>query len=790
MKFSEQWLREWIDPPVDTRTLCEQLTTAGLEVDGVAPAGGDFKSVVVGRIAQAKPHPDAERLRVCLVDYGAETLAEVVCGAPNAQAGLVAPFAPVGARVSENRKIRASKIRGVKSHGMLCSPIELGLGDDADGLMELPGDLEPGADLTEALNLSDTLIEVDLTPNRGDCLGLIGIAREVGVMNGCDLRSTHIAPVPAVVDDIFAVALEAPEQCPKYVGRVIKRIDPEAQTPPWMVERLRRSGVRSISPCVDVTNYVMLELGQPLHAFDLEQLRGGVRVRLAEEGETLELLDGQQLTLTPDILVIADHERVLAMAGIMGGLDSSVTNTTTDIFLEGAFFEPRHVAGDARRFGLHTDASHRFERGVDPTQQSRAIEHATRLLLDIVGGEPGPVIETCTEEHMPKRPQVSLRRSRLLRVLGTEIDDERVCDIFKRLELGVSSTDDGFTVVAPGFRFDIQIEADLVEEVARIVGYDNIPAQRPMAALAIEPDDEAQVSVGKLRAVLVNRGYREAITYSFVDPEIQGLLYPETAISLANPISSDMRDMRLGLWSGLLQTAIHNLNRQQPAVRVFETGLAFQDHQGLTQSPRLAGLITGPVYPLQWAERRDAADFFDMKSDVEALLDAGDMLAQAGFVADGHPALHPGQSARVELAEKSIGWLGMLHPSIGQKLKVSTNIFLFELLLDPLCTGNLPEFKGLSKFPAVNRDLSLVLDEEVSSQKVRDLVGHCAGDVLKNLELFDVYHGEGIDPGKKSLSISLTFQASSHTLNDEEVESLVASVVDVLGTELGASLRG
>ena len=527
MKFSEQWLREWVDPPIDTERLVAQLTTAGLEVDGVESASGEFRGVVVARVVEAEPHPNADRLRVCTVDFGATDTIEVVCGAENARAGLFAPFAPAGARVAGGKKIRASKIRGVQSNGMLCSPIELGLGDDGDGLLELGSQLHPGEELTTALGLDDTVIDVDLTPNRGDCLGLIGIAREVGVMNRCAVRDATVAPVEATIGDTLAVTLDAPEQCPKYVGRVIRGIDPSVASPVWLAERLRRSGVRSISPVVDVTNLVMLEYGQPLHAFDLDTLHGGVVVRKARASEKLELLDGQELTLDDDILVIADTKKAVALAGIMGGGATAVTSSTTNLFLEGAYFEPRHVAGDARRFGLHTDASHRFERGVDPDNQARAIERASELLLAIVGGQAGPLTTAVADEQLPKRPPVRLRRSRLARVLGVHIDDNTVTDILGRLELNVTATEDGWQVRPPGFRFDIEIEApaDMLFPKKRSSKptHTETPGLRSVSSRRATIPEARKTVVRRLSTKDVYLGYRDELTGILFDINENGL---------------------------------------------------------------------------------------------------------------------------------------------------------------------------------------------------------------------------------------------------------------------------
>ena len=791
MKLSEKWLREWVDPPVGTDELVSQLTTAGLEVDNTESVGGETHGVVVARVLEARPHPDADRLKICLVEWGPEVSAEVVCGAPNAREGLFVPYAPPGARVANGETVRASTIRGVQSNGMLCSPIELGLGEDGDGLLELVADATPGTSLKEYLDLDDVSIDIDLTPNRGDCLGLIGVAREVGVINRCDVKTPDIVPVPAQIPDVLPVELIAPAECPRYAGRVVRDVDVRASTPTWMVERLRRSGVRSISVVVDVTNYVMLELGQPMHAFDLEKLEGGIRVRLAGAGESLTLLDEQTLDIQQDVLVIADHGRAVALAGVMGGLLSSVTDSTKHIFFESAYFEPRHVAGDARHYGLHTDASHRFERGVDPFHQDRAIERATALLLEIAGGKPGPVIDIKSEDHMPKRSPVALRASRIERLLGMAVQPDIVTDTLERLGLMVKRTSDGWEVTPPGFRFDIAIEADLIEEIARIEGYDKLATRRPLVNVQGTTRAESVIGVSQLRRVLVNRGYQEAITYSFVDATMQSWFDERDPIPLANPISSDMTVMRTSLWPGLIQAMSHNTNRQQPDVRLFECGMVFARQDGeLCQDVHFAGLVTGNAVPAQWGTKTRDVDFFDVKSDVEALLTQAGSTSVHEFLPSTRPALHPGQTAMVRRDGAIIGYVGLLHPRIARSLKHSGNVCLFELNLAALQQGNLPRFEALSKFPGVRRDISIVIDEAVSSREVEDCVGQIGTDVLKNLELFDVYHGEGIDSGKKSLSLSLTFQASSRTLNDEEVESLVAKAVDALGTGLGAVLRG
>ncbi len=791
MKLSERWLREWVDPPIDAQALATQLTGAGLEVAGFEPVAGDMQGVVVGEVLSVAPHPNADRLSVCRVSIGGSAVLEVVCGAPNVHAGMRAPYVPVGGTVAGGRQIRASRIRGVQSHGMLCSPVELGLGEDADGLLELPADASPGEPLTALLALDDLSIDVELTPNRGDCLSVLGVAREIGVLNAMSVTMPALEPVAPALPDALAVSLEAPAECPKYAGRIIRHIDARAGTPVWMIERLRRSGVRSISAVVDVTNYVMLELGQPLHAFDLDRLQERIRVRFAEPGETLTLLDEQVVTLDADMLVIADECKAVALAGIMGGLDTGVVESSTQIFLESAYFEPRHVAGDAKRCGLHTDASHRFERGVDPHNQRRAVERATALLLEIVGGEPGAVVEAVSEEHMPVRAPVVLRRARLARLLGAEVDDKRVVDALERLGMTLEGMSDGWRVTPPAFRFDIEIEADLIEEVARIIGYDNLPTRPPSAALAIRPHAESRVDMQAYRNVLVERGYREAITYSFVSSRLERLLgVDEQAIALNNPISAEMDVMRTTLWPGLLGAMLHNAKRQQRSVRLFETGLVFARDTGrIRQTRSIAGLAAGPPVPVQWDIDTRECDFFDVKSDVENLLSLGNGGMAHRFEPMTHAALHPGQSARIERDAVPVGVMGMLHPRITRSLKHAGRVVVFELNLDDIASGRVPRYESLSRFPAMRRDISIVIDEQITAQRVRDCVGQMGIDVLQNLELFDVYYGEGIDSGKKSFALSLTFQSSSRTLNDEEVDSFVVDVVDRLAAKLGAGLR-
>ncbi len=791
MKFSEKWLREWVDPPISTGELAHQLTMAGLEVDAVEPVAGDFSKVVVAEVLKVEPHPDADKLRVCQVNTGEGEPLNIVCGAANVRQGLKVPAALVGARLPGDFKIRKSKLRGVPSHGMLCSAKELGMAEQAEGLMELPADAPVGQPLEEYLSLDDVSIELGLTPNRGDCLSLAGIAREVGVLNQMAVKEPGITPVAAETDATFAVSLKAAADCPRYVGRVIRQINPRATTPLWMQERLRRSGLRSLGPVVDVTNYVLLELGQPMHAFDLDKLEGGIEVRHAGPDESLELLDEQTVELQPGTLVIADRKKPLALAGIMGGAQSAVQATTTDIFLESAYFHPLAIAGRARSYGLHTDSSHRFERGVSPELQVRAMERATRLLLDIVGGEAGPVVEKRIEAEIPVSPTIKLRNERISRVLGTEIAAEKVEEILKRLGMHVKEVRDGWEVIPPSFRFDISIEEDLIEELGRIHGYDNLPGSSPFVQLNMPAQPEGRLRLGQIKQMLVDLGYAEAITYSFVDPELQKLLDPDTAsLPLANPISSDMAVMRTSLWPGLVQAMQYNLNRQQNRVFMFECGLRFvvQDDD-LKQEMQVAGVLSGTRAPEQWGLKSAPVDFFDAKGHLETLLALTGREKEFEFRSGSHPALHPGQSADILFGGRSVGHIGAVHPVIEQKLGLSQRVFMFEIEANVLLNGTIPQFTPLSRYPSIRRDIAVVVDADLPASRLLKCIQEAGSNYLTNIELFDLYVGEGIDSGRKSLALGLTLQDLSRTLKDTEVEEEIDRILSILRSKLGATLR-
>lgn len=797
MKISEQWLREWVNPPYDRKELVARLTMAGLEVDAAIPAAGEFSGVVVGHIVGCEKHPEADKLRVCRVEHGAGEPVTIVCGAPNARAGLKAPLAMLGAKLPKGVDIKQAKLRGVESFGMLCGADELGIDIPGDGLLELPADAPVGANLREYLRLDDVTLELGLTPNRGDCLGVAGLAREVAAFSRVPFGGLPITAVAATITDRFPVKVSAPHACPRYVGRVLRNVDLSKTSPLWLQEKLRRSGIRSIDAAVDVTNYVMLELGQPLHAFDLDTLDAGIDVRLARDGEKITLLDGKEISLQGDTLLIADANRPLALAGVMGGAGSGVSSTTRNLMLESAFFAPLAIAGRARRYGLHTDSSHRFERGVDPTIQEAAIERATQLILEICGGEAGPLTLVQSQADMPAAAEIELRADRIARLLGFEMAAEDIEDMLARLGMEVSTQESGrrWTVIAPRHRFDIAIEQDLVEELARLYGYDRLPSRAPRGDLRVAVARENEIDLRRVRRSLVARGYQEVVTYSFVDPSLQALLDPQHApLALANPISADMAVMRTTLWAGLIGAARFNLNRQQARLRLFETGLRFvPGDEGLRQEPFLAGLLYGPAAPEGWANPARAVDFFDAKGDLEALLaltgQPGAFAIDARDPASLHPALHPGQAAVIRHAGHPVGAIGALHPRIQRELDIPGTVYLFEIRLAALLEARLPRFAEVSRFPAVRRDIALVVDRKVSAGVMDGLIREAAGELLRELVIFDVYQGDNIGTSSRSIGLGLTLQHGSRTLTDDEVNGLLDRVIDLLKQRVSATLR-
>ena len=790
MQVSEAWLRELINPPVNTAELAEQLTMAGLEVDALQPVAASFSGVVVGEVISTEQHPNADKLKICQVNVGQSQPLQIVCGASNVRPGLKIPAALIGAVLPGDFKIKESKLRGELSFGMLCSEKELGIAASSDGLMELADDAPVGCDIRDYLALNDHIIELGLTPNRADCLSVEGIAREVAVLNKLNFQQLPSETNQVQHQETLSIQIEAPDDCPVYLGRLIKNINAHAVTPLWMQERLRRSGVRSLSPVVDVTNYVLLELGQPLHAFDAAKLSAPIVVRNSRVGERLSLLNDQTIELDGETLVIADQKQALAFAGVIGGSDSAVSDSTQDIFLECAFFNPLSIAGKARKFSLHTDSSHRFERGVDFTLQHRAIERATQLIVEIAGGSVGPINAAINQEQLPTRSPVNLRRQRIEKVLGITLANDEITSLFQGLGMQVAENHEGWSITPPGFRFDIAIEADLLEEIGRIVGYNNLPSSNLLMRSELGKAPESLLPLARLQDCLVDRGYQEAITYSFVDEAMQNAVAPDAEfIRIQNPISSDLAVMRTTLWCGLLNAAQYNVNRQQTRVRLFETGLRFVRQQGETlQQKMLAGLALGSAYAEQWGEKTRNIDFFDIKADIEALLSLSAL--NLTFRPAQHPALHPGQTAEIiDASANVVGLMGMLHPNLEKQLGFDTPVFLFELAQDAILQRKIPTFTQLSKFPSVRRDMALLVRQQVTAQAIIDCINRCEEAAIREVAIFDIYQGKGIEEGFKSVALSLVLQDFTQTLTDSEIDAIFRRLLENLTAQLNAKLR-
>ena len=792
MRFSEHWLRTFCDPDLDSDALGELMTMAGLEVEEQSPIAPPFSGVVVARILDARPHPDADKLQVCSVDVGDDAPLQIVCGAPNARAGIVVPCACVGAVLPGDFRIKRAKLRGVASFGMLCSGKELGLDDDHGGLIELPDTLVPGTDLRAALSLDDICYEIKLTPNRADCLSLLGVAREVSALTGTALTPPACRPVDASHDESRTIRLDATAACPRYCGRVITGVDARAQTPDWMRHRLKASGLRSISALVDITNYVMLELGQPLHAFDNHRLSGDVMVRMASDGETITLLDERQITLDAGHLLISDAAGAQALAGIMGGLTSAITLDTTEVFLESAFFAPEAVAGRARELGFASDASHRFERGVDFMLPPQAIERATALIIEICGGAAGPVVEAIEPAALPRREPLTVRPQRIRKLLGIAIDDDVIARMLQQLGLPARAEGDVLHVVPPSFRFDITIEEDLVEEIARLYGYDRIPVVPPVAPLNMRPASEAARSTWTLRQLLVERDFQEVINFSFVDASWEtGLCGNANPIRLANPIASQLSVMRSSLIPSLIGNLVINRKRQTERVRIFELGRVFSHGDegsgvhGIAQPRRIAALAAGSARAAQWGEARRAVDFYDLKGDLETLLAP----AEPQFSPLEHPLLHPGRAARVTLAGIDIGLIGEIHPRWVQQYDLGRAPVVFEIDLDSALVSATPAYHAVSRQPAVMRDLALVVDQALAADRVLDALKARASAIVREITLFDVYTGKGMGENKKSLAFSVLMQDTERTLEDAEVDAAMQQIIDHARSQLGAELR-
>ncbi|NBB93511.1 MAG: phenylalanine--tRNA ligase subunit beta [Gammaproteobacteria bacterium] len=791
MKISHRWLGEWVDSGLDAGEIGERFTLAGLEVDSIEPVAPPLDGVVVAEILSVEPHPDADKLRVCRVAGDSEERT-IVCGAPNAREGLKAPLATLGTRLPGGLKIKPARLRGVGSEGMLCSEPELGLGEDAEGLMELPADAPVGEPLVAYLGLNDSVIEVDLTPNRADCLSLRGLARELSAITGSAVKPPQIDEIAPEIQRSVEISLDSPEDCPRYVGRVIEAVDVSAVTPLWMIERLRRSGIRSLGPIVDVTNYVLLELGQPMHAFDLDRIRGGVHARRARKGDRITLLDGQEIEPDEDMLLIADEQRALAIAGVMGGEDSAVGENTRDILLESAWFNPATISGKARRLGLSTESAHRFERGVDPALQRKAVERATRLIIDIAGGRPGPVIEALASDHLPGASRVTLRLERLNRVLGADLDADSVESILERLGMEVDRLEDRFEVVAPTARRDIEIEADLIEEVARIHGYDRLPTRHPGGEIVVKAPRETLTGERSLRQQLAARGFQEVMAWSFVSlEELDRLSMGEGAQPLANPLSREMAVLRTSLLPGLLNVAGRNLRRQIPSFRLFETGHCFrQGQEAFEEAWRLGLLMTGDVRPEHFSGKPQPIDYFDLKGEVEHLLDFNAVDGETSFERAELPWLHPGQAARLLIGGVPAGWLGQLHPALAGELEFDQPVFVAEFDGRSIAARRLPEHRDSGRFPAVRRDIAIVVSDEHPAASLIESVRQSAGGLLENCVIFDEYRGEGIESGFRSLAIGLILRDVSRTLKDREIDALLETVLADLDSRFGAKLRG
>ncbi|KRI61714.1 phenylalanine--tRNA ligase subunit beta [Acinetobacter pittii] len=791
MKISENWLRTWVNPAIDSETLSDQLTMLGLEVDELAPVAKPFTGVVVGEVLTVEQHPDADRLRVTTVNIGSGEPLQIVCGAPNVRAGMKAPVATIGAVLPGDFKIKKGKLRGVESQGMLCGASEIDLEDKIDGLLELPADAPVGINIREYLKLDDNVIDISITPNRGDCFSIRGIAREIAVINQLQMNEPDIKSVDATIADEKKVVIST-EGAPRYLGRVIKNVNVKAATPEWMEQALARSGIRTHSILVDVTNYVLMELGQPMHAFDLAKIEGTVHVRQAQPQEKLQLLNDQEVELQEDIMVIADDQKALAIAGIMGGLASSVTDDTTDIFLESAFFAPLAIAGRARRFGLHTDSSQRYERGVDFELPLIAMNRASQLIQELAGGEFGPITVAEKTEILPKREAIELKQAQVDQLLGYQLTADFIADALTRLGCEVTVKAEGeWNVVPPSHRYDMAIYQDLIEEVARIDGYDNIQISLPSMDVQLAKYQD-RFEIAELRQTIVTLGYQEAISFSFADAKLEKQLNPQVnPLMLANPISSDLAAMRSTLLSSLIPCVQYNLNRQQSRVRFFELGLRF-DYQNaksiedLKQIPTLALVAVGSQQPESWHVKPQPMDFFDFKGEIEEILAAGRVKVE--YVRSERAWLHPGQSAEILVDGQSIGYLGRLHPSLENELDLSTT-WVAELNQTAVLQSYVSNFTELSRFPSIRRDIALLISDNINVRDIQQLIEKTGGELLDSTWLFDVYTGQGVEEGKRSLAFALLWQHPSRTLEDAEIKSGMDNIIQVLENTYQATLR-
>lgn len=791
MKISEQWLREWVNPRLTTSQLAEKLTMAGLEVEEVKPVAGKFSKVVIAQVIKIEKHPQADRLKVCLVDIGKGILLTIVCGADNVREGMKTPAALEHAQLANDIVVKRATLRGVISYGMLCSAKELGLSEENSGLLELPLDAPLGKDVWEYLQLSDNVFDISITPNRGDCLSVMGLAKEISAITQSSVRPFKVKNFKVKNEKKFSLAIKSPKECPRYVGRIIRKIKADAISPIWLQERLRRSGLRCISLVVDVMNYVMLELGQPMHAFDLSKIEGGITIRKAKTNEELLLLDGTKSKLNSNTLVVADHKKPLAIAGVMGGLDSGVSLLTKDVFLESAYFNSDTIAETSRHYRLTSESSYRFERGIDPGLQKIAIERATQLILEISGGEPAPIIEIKYQKLLPHDHSITLNKKKVVRLLGIDVQKE-VEPILKRLDCKIKKIKEGWKVITPARRSDISLDVDLIEEIIRLHGYQKVPSHLPSVKLKPVPLSEKNLSHKCLRHTLSGLGYQEVVTYSFIDEKLLNLFDVDNQpVKLLNPITSEMNVMRTSLWPGLVNTLLYNQNRQQPGARLFEIGLRYLiKNNKLHQQTVISGLINGPTYPLQWGQSNRDVDFFDLKGDLESLFKLTGALTEFNFVQGTHSALNPSQAAQIKRGKEAIGWIGALHPSLIKNLGIHGNTYVFELLLDPLLNASVPLSAEVSRFPEIRRDIAILVDKTIPFKEIQDTIINVGGDLLKDVAIFDIYEGKGMTPNQKSIALALTLQHSSRTLIDEEVVALMDRVKTALENKFAAVLRG
>ncbi|MFY7697719.1 MAG: phenylalanine--tRNA ligase subunit beta [Legionella sp.] len=793
MKLSELWLREWVNPPVSSQELARQLTMAGLEVDSVNPVAGEFNQVIVAMVLETTRHPQADKLTLCKVAIGHDKVFKVVCGAANVRQGLKVALALPGAILPGDFIIQETMLRGQLSQGMLCSAAELGIEDSSEGIIELSDDAPLGANLRDYLNLDDQVFDIDLTPNRADCFSVLGIAREVAALNKISLPVLPSKIISPQGHETITINIDAINACPYYCGRVIRGINPDAITPLWLKERLRRGGIRPIHPVVDITNYVMLELGQPMHAFDRSKIDGAaINVRYSYPRERLRLLDGQDLELQDPVLIIADASKPLALAGIMGGEASAVTNESVDIFLESAFFHSLAVAGIARKYGICTDSSQRFERGVDPYLPLLALERATELLQSIVGGVVSPVTVINYPDELPTKRQIQFKPSHVKQLTGIIIAEQEMRSIIENLGMVVSQEGNSWTIDVPSYRFDLSCDVDIVEEVLRLYGYDNLQANPIQATIIPGKLNSYEQLVADISQILSCRGFNEIITYSFIDPQLQQVVYPQKAsLELLNPISQELSQMRAGLWPGLIAAMIYNLHRQQTTIRFFESGVVFDvgEHGELAERACIAGLLTGTYGEFNWSEKTRTFDFYDLKGDLQAVFSALG-LTDVTFEASSHPALHPGQSARMMRGERMVGWIGMLHPRLMDVLDVSGEVIVFELSLAALASSSIVSYRRISKYPLIRRDLSLVVNCEVTAVQIEGVIREAVdANLLKSFDIFDVYCGESIPQGKKSIAVALSLQDDKRTLVDSEIHAIISAIIRKLENNFAIQLR-